>query len=165
MSPSSRSFDPSVHLQYGDVRVNDRLNPQFLEVRIKASKTDPYRQGVTVYLGRTDDDLCPVAASLNYMVDRGPAPGPFFTFADGKYLTRSKFVEEVRKALAAAGYDCKKYSGHSFRIGAATVAAQRGLQDSLIKTLGRWESAAYTLYIRTPREVLCSVAGTLASGT
>ena len=31
-------------------------------------------------------------------------------------------------------------------MGAATIAAARGLQDSLIKTMGRWESSAYTLY-------------------
>ena len=36
--------------------------------------------------------------------------------------------------------------------GAATMAASCRLQDSLIKTLGRWESAAYTMYIRMPRE-------------
>jgi len=33
-----------------------------------------------------------------------------------------------------------------------------GVQDFLIKTLGRWESAAYTLYIRTPLKVFCGVA-------
>ncbi len=70
----------------------------------------------------------------------------------------------VRKALAAAGYVGAHYAGHSFRIGAATTAATQGLQDSLIKTLGRWESAAYTLYIRTPPEVvLCRAARNLVS--
>ena len=33
----------------------------------------------------------------------------------------------------------------------------------LIKTLGRWQSAAYTVYIRTPRETLCAVAQSLIS--
>ncbi len=43
----------------------------------------------------------------------------------------------------------------------ATVAAQQGIQDSLIRTMGRWESTAYLRYIRTPKEVLCGVAATL----
>ncbi len=50
------------------------------------------------------------------------------------------------------------YAGHSFRIGAATTASYYGIPEALIKTMGRWESAAYLLYIRTPREQLCTVA-------
>lgn len=148
-TPSDTKFEPAVHLAYGDVRVNDYAVPQFLEVRIKASKTDPYRQNVSVYVGKVSRDLCPVAASLDYMVRQGSGNGPFFTFADGRCLTRDRFVAAVKASLAAAGYDCSKYAGHSFRIGTATTAAQRGVQDSLIKTLGGWESSAYTIYITT----------------
>ncbi len=36
----------------------------------------------------------------------------------------------MRQALAAAGVDPKPYSGHSFRIGAATTAAKRHNQDA-----------------------------------
>ncbi len=67
----------------------------------------------------------------------------------------------VREALRTAGVDPSRYAGHSFRIGVATTAAQQEIQDSLMKALGRWESAAYTVYIRTPRETLCEVARTL----
>ena len=161
--PSDGGFDESCHLSFGDVRVDSHSSPQFLEVRIKASKTDPFRKGVTVYLGRTDGAICPVAASLAYMVSRGPAAGPFFTFGDGRCLTRERFVKAVRDALQRSGVDSSRYAGHSFRIGAATTAANRGIQDSLIKVLGRWESSAYTLYVRTPRETLCQVAKTLVA--
>ena len=64
-------------------------------------------------------------------------------------------------ALSAAGYAAKDYAGHSFRIGAATTTACQGVQGSLIKTLGHWESAAYMHYIRTAPEVLFRVAKTL----
>ena len=77
--------------------------PQYLVVRIRASKTDPFREGVSVYLGRTKSDLCPVSAILFYMVRRGTAPGPFFRFSDGRCLTRDLFVSGVKSALQAAG--------------------------------------------------------------
>ena len=99
------------------------------------------------------------------MVRRGSEAGPFFLFADGSFLTRDRFVQEVRAALTCAGVDSSLYSGHSFRIGAATTAAKRKVPDSTIKMLGRWESAAYTryMYIRTPRETLASVSRILLS--
>lgn len=58
---------------------------------------------------------------------------------------------ELRRALAAIGYPQEDYAGHSFRIGAATTAAAAaGLEDSTIQLLGRWNSAAFLSYIRTP---------------
>ena len=54
-----------------------------------------------------------------------------------------RLVQAVQAALAHVGVDPSSYTGHSFRIGAATTAAARGLEDSVIKTLGRWESSAY----------------------
>ena len=121
--------------------------PQYLEIRIKALKTDPFRRGVSIYLGRGLCDLCPVAAVLNYTVQRGSAPGPFFRFMNGNYLTREQFVTAIRTALAAAGINPSHYAGHSFRIGAMKTAARQGIQDSLIKTLGQWQSSAYTVYM------------------
>ncbi len=150
--PSEASFDPAVHLAQGDIRVDSLAFPCYLEVRIKASKTDPFRRGVTVFLGVSGAEICPVAAVLSYMV---------FRFHDGRPLTRERFVSQVRQALRSAGLDASKYAGHSFRIGAVTTASSCGLQGSLIKTLGRWESSAYTLYIRTPREILCAVSSEL----
>ena len=88
----------------------------------------------------------------------------FFLFADGSFLTRD-LVREVRDALSRAGIDCSLYAGHSFRIGAATTAAKQKVPDSTIKMLGRWESAAYTQYIRTPCETLASISRVLLSDT
>ena len=34
--------------------------PSVVRVSIKASKTDPFRKGVYVHLGKTGNDLCPV---------------------------------------------------------------------------------------------------------
>ena len=125
-----------------------------VRVCIKQSKTDPFRRGISLYLGKTSSDLCPVMALLNYLVARGKKEGPLFMFSDGRHLTRQRLVEAVRQALVMAGLDASKYCGHSFRIGAATTAAERGMEDSIIKTLGRWRSLAYLEYVRIPREQL-----------
>jgi len=95
VASSETQFDPSVNLAYGDVRVDSVADPHYLAVVIKGSKTDMFRKGTTVYLGRTKMKLCPVAADLSYMALRGPAPGPFFTYHSGSFLTRPRFVEEV----------------------------------------------------------------------
>ena len=116
----------------------------------------------SVRSGREDRQRpLPVAAGLAYMITRGSAPGLFFRFSDGKGLTRDRFVKAVRLALSSAGVDVSHYSGHSFRIGAATTAFLYGISEVLIKTMGRWESSAYMLYVRTPREQLWPVAQTL----
>ena len=48
------------------------------------------------------------------------------------------------------------YNGHSFGVGAATTAASKGVEDSIIKTPGRWEITAYLGYVKIPREQLIS---------
>ena len=90
--PSDSEYDPAVHLSFRDVRLDNTMDPQFLEVTIKASKTDPFHQGVQVYLGRTNTDLCLVAAVLTYMVYRGTDSGPFFRYTRIRALTRERFV-------------------------------------------------------------------------
>ena len=115
-----------------------------------------------IYLGRTDNLLCPVAAVAAYLAVRGNTPGPLFMLANGKPLSREMLVMRVRAALLPSGIDTSAYSGHSFRIGAATTASAVGLEDSLIRTLGRWRSSAYLLYVRIPREKLAVVSSQLS---
>ena len=161
--PGDTAYDPSAHLSRSDIAVDNPSTPAVIRVTIKQSKTDPFRKGVDLFLGKTASDLCPVAAMLNYLVVRGPVEGPLFRFRDGRPLTRQRFVGAVREALAKAGINQDKYSGHSFRIGAATTAASKGLEDSMIKTLGRWRSLAYLQYVQIPRDQLANYSRLLGS--
>ena len=160
---AATSYDEGAHLSFSDVAVDSVHDPKVLRVHLKASKTDPFRVGVNLFIGRTRNSLCPVTAVLCYMVARGRGSGPFFRFENGSPLTRSKFVDKVKEALSIAGVDCTTYSGHSFRIGAATTAARRGISDATIKMLGRWKSSAYQVYIKTPREQLASYSHRLGN--
>ena len=99
--------------------------------------------------------FCLVAALGSFLALRGTSPGLLFCFADGRPLTRQRLSSMVQSILHFAGYR-GSYSGHSFRIGATTAAAARGVLDHLIKTLGQWSSDAYQQYIHTPIGVLSS---------
>ena len=157
--PDDKSYDSKCHLSYGDVAVDSQSRTQVVRITIKQSK---FRRGIDMFMGRTGNDLCPVAALLAYLADRGAKKGPLFMFVDGRFLTRQRLVDCVRAALHSAGLAESQYCGHSFRIGAATAAAERGIEDSTIKTLGRWRSIAYLYYIKIPREQLAGYSRTLA---
>ena len=160
--PSATSFDPAVHLAWGNVASDREYSPSVIHFYLKCSKTDQFSQGVSVYLGATDNDLCPVAAILEYVAIRGDSPGPFFRFADETPLTKARFISRVRDALTRAGFPCQNYAGHSFRIGTATTASAAGIEDSTIQALGRWSSTAFLTYTRTPRDHLAQLSRSLA---
>ena len=160
---AEESYDPQTHLNYEDIAMDSFSNPTIMKVHLKESKTDPYRKGVDIFVGCTHDKLCPIAAVLAYLAKRGNAPGLLFKFENGKQLTKTKFVASVKGALASAGVDSSKYAGHSFRIGAATTAHTQGIEDATIKMLGRWESSAYLLYVRTPRFTVIDIKQALSN--
>ncbi len=160
--PSLNGYDQRIHLSWLDVAIDDPQNPKRLRVHLRKSKTDQLGKGVEVYIGRTGCPLCPIAAVLAYMVNRGSKEGPFFMFKDDQPLTKAKFTQNVRAALQSAGLPYQSFAGHSFRIGAATTAAKAGIEDSTIRMMGRWSSAAFLAYIRTPRDQLAQFSGLLS---
>ncbi len=159
--PTRNSFDRSTHLTPQDVTIDSHDRPTTLQVRIKASKTDQYRHGALIYLAATENDLCPVAAVAAYLARRPPVGGPLFILASGEPLTKPKLVAQIRDILQRAEIQASAYSGHSFRIGAATTAAARGIPETLIKMLGRWSSDAYQTYIQIPPDQLAPITRAL----
>ena len=71
-------FSPALHLVVGAVAVDSSNHPLCLRVRIKTSKTDPFRKGCLVHIGRAKPPLCAVDTILAYPARRGNAPGPLF---------------------------------------------------------------------------------------
>ena len=102
-------------------------------------------------------------AMLAYITVHRVEVGPLFRYEDKTPLMREALVWEVRSALQQGGVVLTPYSGHSFRSSAASTAAAAGIQDSLIKILGRWQSSAYQLYVHLPRESLAIMSSRLAN--
>ena len=141
--------------------MDDQLNATLLKIQLKYSKTDQLDDGVDIVLGRTYEDLCPVVA---YLAVRGDSEGPLFKFADRRGLTKEHFTSRIWEALSLIllGLCSANIASHSFWIGAATTAARVGLEDSMIRTLGRWRSDTYLSYVRLPRDHLASISRSLA---
>ena len=158
-SKKVREYDPETTLCFHDITVNSNLS---ISIHIKASKTDPFRQGTTLHLFRNNSPLCPVQALLDYLASRPPARGPLFLWQDGRYLTRSTFATVLKKIKPP---HITSMSSHSFRIGAATTAAAAGFPKWLIQSLGRWSSDCFRKYIRIPLQTLHAVSQKLCIQT
>lgn len=92
--------------------------------------------------------VCPVQLMLEYLAVRGSHPGTLFITSEGNPVSRSQFSKLLNSCIKACSLDPSRYKGHSFRIGAATYAAQQGFSDAKIRVLGRWKSDAFKRYIR-----------------
>jgi hypothetical protein len=158
-------FDTKYHLTETDVSLLPKGSPQYMLIRIKSSKTDPFRQGQTIVVGKSHSSVCPVSAMMAYLAVNNSSlePGPFFRYTNGSPLTRDKLTSEIRTLLSMGGLNSSEYAGHSFRIGAATSAASANLPPWLIKVLGRWSSDCFERYIKTPIPILAQVSQKLCS--
>ena len=158
-------FNPEIHLCPSDVSFSSSQEATSMHIRLKQSKTDPFRSGHTITIGATNSAVCPVFAMKQYLLIRTAMPkhGPLFLLLSTKPLTKQDLISETRRLLDSAGFNSSLFAGHSYRIGAATTAASAKLPSWLIKTLGRWSSDCYERYIRVPQSTLSNVAATLVN--
>jgi hypothetical protein len=122
---------------------------------LRVSKTDPFRQTVTVHIGHPE----PVQAMLQYLRMHPcltTASSPLFVMSATCHLplTREAMIQGTRTVLRHCGYNENQFSGHSYRKGGATSLFKAGVAESVIQLLGRWLSDAYKLYVVTPLNVL-----------
>lgn len=97
---------------------------------------DPYRALVRLF------EMDPVE-------EKDMATTPLFRDpATRKAVTIVQLRNNVKDLMVSIGLDGTKYGAHSLRIGGATALYALGIDALTIKTLGRWSSEAYQLYIR-----------------
>lgn len=139
-------------------------DPTHVRLDLPASKTDPFRKGVSILLARAPpgSTTCPVDALKHlFTVDPQPLDQPLFSDSDGSALTRVYFVATLKRRLSTLGFDASLFAGHSFRRGAASAAAAVGYSDHEIQLLGRWRSDAFKLYIDVSRDRLLGLSARL----
>jgi len=150
---TTNQFNPRYHLTLSDLHCTTRRATLFLQT----SKTDRTHRGVSIRLYATDTPFCPIRLLRRYLQCRrarfshtSSASTPLFIMPSGRALTRSTLLSRFRQILRALGVNPVLYSGHSFRIGAASTAAAAGVPTYLIQILGRWTSDAYRRYLSIP---------------
>jgi hypothetical protein len=120
---------------------------------LPASKTDPFRNGVTIHLAPSPSSpLCPVRA-LQQLFQLFPSTPdhPLFSRLLGPF-DRQYFISKIKEMLLSAGIPTNGFSGHSIRKGAAVSARRNGISVSDIKLMGRWKSDAAMVYINEDEE-------------
>ena len=143
-------FDVTVNLCISDVLFYD----DYAVLKLKESKTDPFRRGICIQLHKINHSICPFLILQKYIASRierriySSSCDPLFITEFGQPLDRNYFIGKLKHVLQLVGYDSSLYNGHSFRSGGATSAGQALIEDNMIKTLGRWSSQSYCTYIK-----------------
>jgi hypothetical protein len=153
--PRLSAFDPNVHVTRANLRWDrDRNGLPFTELFIPRTKAAP--QGEKVQWSRQNGPTDPEDALTNHFHVNNPAPSAhLFSYRSKKAikpLTKAKFIERLAQAARAAGED--PMQGHGIRIGSTLEYLLRNLPFEVVKTMGRWASRAFTLYLRKHAQVL-----------
>lgn len=143
---------PSWHITRASIQFDP--DGRFMLLSLPASKTDPFRLGVTITIAHSPHDPhCAVKLMATYLQNTSPASPrcPLFVRLGGTPFTQVYLIQEVHRLALANGL-AGNFTGHSFRRGAATWASRQGLGAEQIQKLGRWKSSAYQLYIESTEQ-------------
>ncbi|PIO15252.1 hypothetical protein AB205_0192380 [Aquarana catesbeiana] len=121
-------------------------------LHLAVSKTQQSGSRVDIHLYKTNNIWCPVTV-LDRLLSILPeqSDSSLFVPFPVKPLSACQFVKHVRILLRNLRLNPSQYSGHSFRIGAASAASHHGVPDHVNKRLGRWKSACFARCIPNPQ--------------
>lgn len=130
------------------LRPMDNVSHIYLAVR--GAKTAKPGIAQPILLNQQPNKLCPVKAVLRRLATSREADDSLFGYADQDgsrvNLTRGVIVNRCQQVWKEYGWS--SISGHSFRVGGASLRASLGVNHKDIQQLGRWLSDCYKLYIR-----------------
>ncbi|KAG2132039.1 hypothetical protein DEU56DRAFT_739759 [Suillus clintonianus] len=147
---SIKGFMPEEHVKPSDVRMNceDRNRFQVSRIHLPCTKTSAVREDI--YWSRQSDTTDPEAALAQHFMINEPSPNDhLFSWKHPKGarpLTRGAFLKRIASIAKAGG--CPDLKGHGIRIGGTLEYLLRGIPFDVVKSMGRWSSEAFTIYLR-----------------
>lgn len=161
------SFDPKLHLNFSDVRIQTDEFSTFVKAFLRTSKNDRALKGVDVLCIDFPGPLSVASAFREWAMHRAHVTGEHvacFISPNGSPIVYSKFRDQLNTVCRAAnlpvGIMC-----HSFREGAATMMHSQGIPRDKIALFGRWGSSAVDLYIfqstATRKELASAIVSSL----
>ncbi|KAI2647038.1 Pro-Pol polyprotein [Labeo rohita] len=127
-------FNPAIHPTISDLEV---LDDETISYFIKHSKTDQTKKGHFIYIFNLQSPIQPFQALLAFLhlrKSQSKLPSdPLFTDDFNRPATRFWFQKHLKSVLLLSGTPADNFSSHSFRKGAATTEAQKGLSQQQIQ--------------------------------
>lgn len=138
------------HVSFGVRCYKTESRPVTVVLLIRGAKTAKPGETQRILLNAQPNCLCPVEAVLRRLACRPDCSDALFSYEDAEgqrnNLTRSMVVSRCKGIWRQHGWE--DISGHSFRVGGASLRAALGVPHEDIKNLGRWTSSCYKLYLR-----------------
>ena len=148
----SEYCDNALRCRHVAIRTTQPHGAKILVATVLISKTSSVPDNV--YMAARGDDLCPVAATENYIRvataqfgTRWRTESPFFfTSAPHVPLTCKLWSSILKLRIIGIGLDPTKYATHSLRRGGTTAMFRASIARDAIKRHGRWVSDAIDAY-------------------
>ncbi|KAG1893102.1 uncharacterized protein F5891DRAFT_963498 [Suillus fuscotomentosus] len=153
--PSLKSFDRHLHVSVSDIR--HKVDRHGFHVTVfRLPRTNTSSSGEDVYWAAQSGLADPLAALNNHLHINHLSPSDaLFSWQHGTglhALTRTAFLKCLKDASAHSGHGDLK--GHGIRIGGTLEYLLRGVPFETMKTMGRWNSDAFVLYLQKHTIVL-----------
>jgi hypothetical protein len=144
------AFDPSKFIsRKGVSEATDRNGIPVTKFRLPHTKASP--TGEETYWAAQEGPSDPKTALENHL-KVNPAAEDAHLFAwlhpsgNLRPLSKAEFLKRMSSAATAAGLP--SFKGHSLRIGGTLEYLLRGVPFDVVKSMGRWSSEAFTIYLR-----------------
>lgn len=153
----ARRWSEHANLSRADVK---RCDTTVLAMMIHPCKNMHHLEGKTCPLvigagGRYIDAAAEVANlfRVDHIPEARRASTPLFRDpATGLAITTEAVRNLVQSLMQRCGEDPREFGSHSLRIGGATALFASGASPTVIRTMGRWSSDLYKLYVRASFE-------------